>query len=80
MKKSPKEHAPTIPLKWTILAYLETFADRKLQRVLRFVEQVDDEPRRKQRLLSFAGSWQQLDEDVFERFTTELKRRRDHGG
>ena len=63
-------------LKLTILAYLETFAVPKLQRVLRFVEQVDDEPGRKQRLLSFAGSWQQLDEDVFERFTTDLKQRR----
>lgn len=64
-------------LKLTILAYLETFSVSKLHRVLRFVEQVDDEPGRKQRLLSFAGSWQQLDEDIFERLTTELKQRRD---
>lgn len=63
-------------IKLAIIEYLESFSTSKLQQVLGFVEKVSDQQARKERILSRAGSWKNIDATLFDQLTMSLPSRR----
>lgn len=49
-------------LKIEILQKLEVFSMAKLKRVLAFVTKLDSDSERRKRLLSYAGTWKEIDQ------------------
>lgn len=61
-------------LKIEIIQRLELFPISKLRKVLSYIRNLDSdvEKNRKDRILSYAGSWKNLDIDVFNDLTQNL--------
>lgn len=59
-------------LKIEILQKLEVFSMAKLKRVLAFVTKLDSDSERRKRLLSYAGTWKEIDQELFDDLTNHL--------
>ena len=66
----------TSNLKIEIIRKLEAFSLAKLSQVMAFVKRLDNDEERPKRLLSFAGRWKELDQDIFDDLTTNLHENR----
>lgn len=60
-------------LKIEIIQKLELFSITKLSKFLGFVKRLDAQEERRQRILSYAGIWKDLDQEVFDDFTINLQ-------
>jgi len=60
-------------LKIEIIQKLELFSITKLSKVLDFVKRLDAKEDRRQRILSYAGVWKNLDQEVLDDLTIHLQ-------
>jgi hypothetical protein len=59
-----------------ILRKIKQIPEEHLSRIDKFLKKLDSRNIRKKRILSYAGTWKDLDEDVLYQFTDELITRR----
>lgn len=64
-------------VKLEIIKKLEAFSLAKLSQVMAFVKNLDEDESRKTRVLSFAGSWKDLDQEIFDDLTVNLQKNRE---
>ena len=62
----------SVKLKLEIIQKLEVFSMAKLSKVLSYVKRLENDGDRRNRILSFAGSWENIDAEVFDDLTTNL--------
>ena len=69
-----------LDIKTKIIDRLENFSANKLEDVWNFIDHLEEENANKKNLLSFAGTWKDIDDSLFEDLTTNLISRRKSGG
>ena len=68
-----------LDIKKKIISRLENFPANKLEDVWNFIDHLEEENANKKTLLSFAGTWKDIDDTLFEDLTTNLISRRKSG-
>ena len=63
-------------IKLEIIQKIEQFSNTKLVKVLSFVKELDSDEERKNRILSFAGIWEDMDKEVLDELTIHLHENR----
>ncbi len=66
----------TSKIKLEIIQKLEAFSLAKLSQVMAFVKRLDTDKERPNRILSYAGIWKDLDDQVFDDLTINLQANR----
>ncbi|MEM1324242.1 MAG: hypothetical protein AAGG75_28545 [Bacteroidota bacterium] len=51
-----------------IISKMENIPDTQLEQLLAYVEKIENLTDKKKSILSFAGSWKDIDQDLFEEF------------
>ena len=55
-----------------IIRRIEKLSADKLDELLNFINKIDDKKSAKNKILSFAGAWENIDNSVFDDFTKHL--------
>ncbi|MDZ4845905.1 MAG: hypothetical protein SH857_10190 [Chitinophagales bacterium] len=63
-------------IKSSIINRLDKISQRKLKDVLHFIEKLENSSSDKSDILSFAGSWKEMDDSTFNDLTKHLHKRR----
>lgn len=64
--------AARVKLIEVIVAKMKQISDEQLEDVLDYVEKIAQMNEQKQHILSFAGSWKDIDDDLFSELTDKL--------
>ena len=59
-----------------ILSKIDNISDDQLERVLSYIQKIEKLTSKKKTILSFAGSWKDLDKDTFDSLTDNLHKNR----
>jgi hypothetical protein len=59
-----------------ILRRIERMPGEQLSKLDKFLKKLELEKSKKDRILSYAGAWKDMDDDIFREFTTEIITRR----
>ncbi len=59
-----------------ILRRIERLPEEQLSKIDKYLKKLALEKTKKDRILSYAGAWKDMDDDIFRQFTTELITRR----
>ena len=62
-----------LKIKKEIIQRIEAFSKAKLEHVLNYVKKLDVDEDRRKRILSFSGSWKNLDQEVIDDLTINLQ-------
>jgi hypothetical protein len=68
-----------IDIKAKIIKSLQNFSNDKLEDVWNYIDHLEEENSNKKKLLSFAGTWKDIDDSLFEDLTVNLINRRRTG-
>jgi hypothetical protein len=63
-------------IKKKIIKQLDQLPKSKLGKVFKYIESLEGKEKSKKDILAFAGSWKNIDPELFEEFTTRLQDRR----
>ena len=67
---------PTSTIKTAIIPKLDFLSIEELRKIFEFVKKINRDEEAHDRLLSFAGSWQDMDKDIFDDLTINLAQNR----
>jgi len=56
-----------------ILNKIDTIPEKKLKELLEYINKIEDTADLKKGILSFGGSWEELDQDLFDDLTINLQ-------
>lgn len=59
-----------------ILRKIKRIPDDRLKELDVFVSKLEETPRKKDKILAFAGAWEDIDENLFDEFTENIPERR----
>lgn len=59
-----------------ILKKIERMSGEQLSKLDKYLKKLESRNTKKEKILSYAGAWKDMDDDIFREFTTELITRR----
>lgn len=63
-------------IKSNIVKRLDKFSKKKLEDILKFLDKIEDSANKRENILSFAGSWADMEKNTFDDFNKHLLKRR----
>ena len=60
-----------------ITKQVERVPPYKLNELIKYLDKLEQEANKKKKVLSYAGVWEKMDEDIFKEFTDDLIARRE---
>ena len=59
-----------------IISKIDNIPDNQLERILSYIQKIENVTDKKKSILSFAGEWENIDQDLFSELTKDLHKKR----